>query len=337
MLGHQNREFSGGFHMNNKGFLQMPFAWMFGLIVGAFILFLGIYFAVQLTDTSKTTVDVQTSKDIGILLNPLEIGFESGKTTFLELAQETRIYNNCSESTLGDEFGRQRLEVSQKSLGEWSDTGIKVSFFNKYIFSPYPTQGKTFIIFSKPFEFPFKVADLTYIIPKSKEYCFINAPEHIRDEIHKLKLNDNIFNVSQGDEGDCPVNSEKVCFYDISGRRSGCDTTINSRDNEFFKGRETNPHHYEGDALMYAGIFADSELYECQFRRLMKRTSSLAQLYEEKSLFIMSYCHTNLNLIGLRERADALAGTSSRLMQGEVIDIMKEVERANRMANCKLW
>lgn len=340
MLGFQNRKSSGGFYMRKRGFLQMPFAWMFGLIVGAIILFLAIYFAMQISSTESSSVDVQTSKDIGILLNPLEIGFESGKTTYLELAQETRIYNNCSVGE-HEEFGRQKLEISQKSLGDWSDTGMQISFFNKYIFSPYPTQGRNFIIFSKPFEFPFKVADLTFIIPKNKEYCFINAPLNITEEIYKLKLNENIFNFSL-DYEDCPKESERVCFYEASGSRVGCNTTIYLEDNKFYKIDDQNAHHYYGDSLMYASIFTNSELYECQFKRLMKRTSSLIQLYEEKASFIMGYCHTNLNLKGLKEGEfgegiDGLAVAGSVFLEGEVLEIVEEIDKANSMSNCKLW
>jgi len=34
---------------------------------------------------------------------------------------------------------------------------------------------------------------------------------------------------------------------------------------------------------MYAAIFAEKEVYECQLKRIMKRVSSLATLYNKKS------------------------------------------------------
>ena len=122
----------------------MSFAWLFAIIVGAFILFLAIYAATKIVNTEQTSLDAQAAKEIGVLLNPLETGFETGKTTSLRLPSETRIYNRCNNNGV---FGRQIIQISQKSFNEWSDTDVNVGFSNKHIFSEDYVEVKKFFIF----------------------------------------------------------------------------------------------------------------------------------------------------------------------------------------------
>ena len=114
-----------------RGYLQISFAWMFAIIVGIFILFLAIFATTKLIKTDQTIIDSKTAKEIGVLLNPLETGFETGKSTSLILPSETRIYNKCNTD---GEFGRQIIKISQKSFDKWTETDVDVGFSNKYIF-----------------------------------------------------------------------------------------------------------------------------------------------------------------------------------------------------------
>src|SRR3989338_4452091 len=155
--------------MNKRGFLQFSFAWLFAIIVGVFILVLAIYAATKLISTEQTALDASSAKEIGILLNPLETGFESGSKNSITLPSETRIYNRCS---IEGNFGRQIIKISQYSFGKWTDTDVNVGFSNKYVFSDDYEEGKTFYLFSKPFNFPFKVTDVVYLSSLQKKYCF---------------------------------------------------------------------------------------------------------------------------------------------------------------------
>ena len=65
---------------SKKAFLQISFAWLFAIIVGMVILFLAIYASTKIIKTEQIALDVETAKEIGVLLNPLETGFETGKT-----------------------------------------------------------------------------------------------------------------------------------------------------------------------------------------------------------------------------------------------------------------
>ena len=326
MLGYLNK--------NKKAFMQMPFAWMFGLIVGAIILFLAIYAAIQLGGVGKTEQDVITSKDLGILLNPLEIGFETGKTTLLSLPKETRIYSLCQKPDEYEEFGRQKFRISQQSFGKWSDTYLDVSFFNKYVFAPVPAEGKNFMIFSKPFEFPFKVADLTFIIPLEKSYCFVNAPENITDEIHNLKLTENIKNVINKD-----LCGERETVYfspSCAHSKPGYNTTVCLKEKTIYNSSGEDSG-FEGEALMYARIFSEPILYECQVNRIMARVNTLIKLYEEKANFIAGRgCYSSLALDNFRLEIGAVIAEGSFMIK-QTIPSMQNIKKNNEGANCQLW
>lgn len=303
--------------MEHKRGLEMSFTWLFALIVGAFILFLAIYFVTKFIHQEETEIDAKTSKEIGILLNPLETGFESSKVTSLEMPVESRIYNKCN--SFGT-FGRQLIQVSQKNFNKWTETNIDVGFANKYIFSEIPIEGKKFYVFSKPFEFPFKVSDLIYMTSSEKNYCFDGAPDEIKDELESLGQ-ENIFTEN------CPDESIEVCF---SG---SCDIEVNYDEKIVEKNRKTL--NFYGDALMYAAIFADEDVYECQLKRLMQRTEQLALLYNDKAgLVARTGCNSNLNLIELSNSARGFDDSHYLISMSYTAD---EIKEQNEMASCRLW
>ncbi len=301
-----------------KGYLQISFAWLFAIIAGVFILFLAIYATTKFMGAEQTTLDAKRGKEIGILLNPLETSFETAKVTFFSMPVETRIYNKCNNYGM---FGRQIIQISQRSFNKWTETNIDVGFSNKYIFSEKNVEGKKFYVFSKPFDFPFKITDLIYMTSSLKEYCFINPPEDIKDEISGLKQK-NLF------LEDCPDDSIKVCF-DLSG----CDINVNY--NMGYVEKDGERMYFEGDSLMYASIFTDPEVYECQLKRLMKRTGHLALLYKDKAAFVSRKgCYSNLNLLALNNFANSLENSQDI---GSMVNLVEDIKDKNDLADCKLW
>lgn len=307
---------------NEKGFLQISFAWMFAIIIGAFILFLAIFASTKIFKTEQLSSDAETAKEIGVLLNPLETGFETGKTTSIKLPSETRIHNRCNNDGF---FGRQIIRVSQKSFDEWSDTNVNVGFSNKHIFSENYVEGKKFFIFSKPFNFPFKVADLIYITSSEKKYCFSNAPKEIENEISNLNQ-ENLFS------DNCPEESIKVCF-DSS---ANCDIVVNYGGRYVDKNNERM--YFYSNSLMYAAVFSDKEIYECQLKRVMQRGEQLALIYKDKAQFISREgCTTNLNqeLLELSNLENQLG--DSQNLNNYMVNLANELEAKNNLEECKLW
>jgi hypothetical protein len=304
---------------NKRGYLQISFAWLFAIIIGGTILFLAIFLSTKLIRTEQTSISAQTGKEIGVLLNPLETSFEVWKTTSLSLPTETRIYNKCNNNGV---FGRQIIQISQKSFNKWTETDIDVGFSNKYIFSEEYVEGKNFHIFSKPFEFPFKVSDLIYMTSSSKKYCFINAPSDIKEEI--LVLNQkNLFAEDCSDS-----ESIKICFQ-------GDDCDINIDSYAQYVEKNGKKLYFEGDALMYAAVFSEPEVYECQVKRLMQRVKNLALLYKDKANFISqkSSCQSNLDLLKLINFADTLEDSKDLRSASFIIE---EIQEQNKGV-CQLW
>ncbi len=304
---------------SKKGFLQISFAWLFAIIIGAIILFFAIYASVKLIDTEESAASAEIGKEIVVLLNPLETGFGEEKTTPLSIPVESRINNGC-ENFGG--FGEQRLSVSQRISGKWTDAGIEQIFYNKYIFSNKSVQGKNFYLFSKPFEFPFKVSDLIFLTSSEDKYCFSDAPEEIKEELRSLGQG-NIFIEN------CPADIIKVCF----DGGTDCNIEVDAFQKTVEKDGELV--YYETDALMYAAIFSDADLYECQVQRLMKRLEALALLYNEKEAVISEVgCLSEVSPLGLAEAANSATGSFDLVIVKTAAD---NADRENKRAYCELW
>jgi len=307
---------------NKKGF-QISFAWLFAIIAGGFILFLAIYGVTRIMDTGGDITSAKTGVEIGVLLNPLETGFESGRTVLLTMPVETRIHNKYSTS---GNFGAQIIQISQKSYGKWSQTNLDISFPNKYIFSDGIVEGKKFFIFSKPFKFPFKVADVIYLTSSKKNYCFINAPDRIKEELSDLNQKNLLVE-------NCPAESVRVCFDTVVVQ--SCDINVSTGGREVEK--RTQTVFFETDALMYAAIFSGEGVYEYekQVKRLMQRTNELLLLYDTKAVLLSDQgCPQDVNLFVFRNVINNVQSSGDLMRAANAAD---DVKRENDDAVCKLW
>jgi len=315
---------------NKRGALEFSFTWIFAIIVGGFILFLAIYGVSKVMSIQKTSSDTESAVSLGVLTNPLESSFETSKRTTIKTPVESRIYTGCSDRSY---FGKQIIKISQKTYGEWSTEGAEVSFSNKYIFSENPAQGKKFYLFSKSFDFPFKVADLIYLTSSEDKYCFVNFPRNIEKEIEELtggenSETENLF--AERNAEDCPAESKKVCY---NGGRN-CYAEV--YENYVKKGGKIMD--YAGDSLMYAAIFSNPADYECQLKRLMKRTGELSRIYIEKSnfVFLRTGCSSNLNvdLAVLRGFTENFEGSENIEL---IYNFAEDLSMKNKGAECRLW
>ncbi|HLD38027.1 MAG TPA: hypothetical protein VJA20_01145 [Candidatus Nanoarchaeia archaeon] len=306
---------------NERGQLNISFGWLFAIIVGAVIIFLAILGATKVIKIGQQEGQAVGAKELGILLNPLEIGFGSAISTPLLLRVETRIFNKCSVS---GNFGKQGIQTSEFSFNKWTIPGVESSFENKYIFSKSSTQGKKFYIFSKPFEFPFKVSDLIYLTSENEKYCFDNAPENIAEEILQLNQGNLAANCSKVDD-----KTIKVCF------NKNCGINVNYNSKYVQKGEDKS--YFEEDALMYAAIFSDKEIYECQVKRLMKRTKQLAELYKEKELLVSQKNCAGELAVDLDLLIGNLENAKDYKIINDVSDLVEDIKNKNEYSKCALW
>ena len=271
--------------MVNKKALEFNFAWICAIIVGAVILFLAIYSASQLVRTNRNIQDTEIGKQIGILLSPVEASIESETSPGpIIFNTEARIYNDCD---ISGNFGSQEISVATKSgIGkDWEKQGIPSTFYNKYLFSSNIMEGKKFFLFSKSFEMPFRVGNLIFMWSNKEEYCFVNAPNEVKEVIESINAA-GYKNLNLSEDGKCKLGTRKVCF---SGN---CDVVVDINSKTVRK--EKKVLYYEG-SLLYGAIFTSPEIYECQTKRLMKRASELALLYNDKTQNLASAgCNSNL-------------------------------------------
>jgi len=309
--------------MEKKGALEISFGWLFAIIAGIVIIFLAIYLSSKLINVQQTTISAETGQQIGILLDPLETSFESAQTTSITIPTETRINNICDPSGT---FGEQYIQLDQESFNKWIKTNINVGFLNKYLFSERQVQGKKFYIFSKPFNFPFKIADLMYITSSDVRYCFFNSPDEITTEISQLNQSNLIV-------GNCSVGDIKICFGD-----STCDINVDFNSNSVDKnGTSVYFGGADESALMYAAIFSDKNVYECQVKRLMSRLNEISSLYVDKELLTEKKGCDNNAGADLSE----LSSLARELNNSGDLEIVKMkadvVDGDNNARMCLLW
>jgi len=313
--------------MNKRG-VEFSFGWLFALVVGAVIIFLAIYAAIKFIGSEKSVQETERAKQLESILIPIETGTEEGKSTApIIFPAETRVYNECNSE---GNFGEQSIRVSTLFGKKWQEQGLPVVSYNKYIFSPDLMQSKEMYVFSKQFKMPFKAANI--LIMWSDKYCFENPSNEIEKEIEELKLN----NVNITDDiTTCDKKSRKVCFASESPM---CDVVVNTRANSAtWKGKQ--PVYYEG-SLIYGAIFSEPEIYECQIKRLMKRASELALLYNSKSELIASEsggCSSDLQgELKSLAAAEMQINNSADLRN---INLLAEElnEKQKAMTSCKIW
>ncbi len=322
--------------LNKKAYLQISFSWLFAIIVGAIILFLAIYFLTSFIKTGQTERGAKASQEIGILLNPLEVGFEQGKKSMLSTSTETRIYTSCE---ISGNFGRQGISIKEKIYNQWSEFSEEIIFKNKYIFAENPVEGRSFYLFSKPFDFPFEVASLIYLIPENQNYCFVKPPKDIQNEIENLGF-ENIF-MNTLTETNCKGTEVKVCFSSLDS----CDISVDCDNDKCSSGITTRGGKELGfysDSLMYATIFSKPSTYECQLKRLLKRTSILAKLYEQKltlSSFLICQNYISSELSLFRNSIDVylLDFSASSIDLDTISKSAGDLYTTNRHTTCKLW
>ncbi|HKL24249.1 MAG TPA: hypothetical protein VJ912_02860 [Candidatus Nanoarchaeia archaeon] len=323
--------------MNKKAYLGMSFQWIFALIVGAFILVLTIYGVTRFTEVEQGKQDIQKAQQLENLLNPLETSFETATSVPITTNVMTRIQVTCDSS---GELGEQGIKIQQKNLNEIPEdaNGRSVKSKNRYIFLNKSVEGKKFYIFSKPFNFPFKVGDLIYITSDKSLYCFQNPPENVKKDLDGINQSNIITGCSQEELG--YRNVIKVCFIESgSSSPQDCDIKVFNYNGVNSKLEKNNQEvFFSNDALMYAGIFSDVENYECQLKRLIKREQKLSSLYIEKSNMISHVCSNNELkplLIILKTNFENYNNSGSLRRSNNLVEEIKNKNEGSW--ECRLW
>jgi hypothetical protein len=337
--------------MRKKGY-EFSFAWIFTIFVGAAVIFLAIYIAVQIVGTKQIEREATEGKSLGTLLTPIETSIEQGKFAKIILSDKITLENECIPPATTNPFGSQHISLSIASAlsGATGDSGFsKITFHNKYLFSSNSTSAdENIYVLSKPLYLPFKVADLMILWGDNETFCFYDinhAPIEVRTELQDLNLTNVI--LQNSGESKCDKNKhEVVCF----GSGVPCEIFINTNQDTVTKNGATLYYakSFQNDpySLLYAAIFSDPSVYECQVKRLMSHTSKLLEVYSAKSRQMQSQtgsgCTQSLqaDLSYYNSTADSIAfltGNSKELKDKNIGGISDAIGQSNQRASCSLF
>lgn len=313
----------------NKKAIEFAFSWIFAFIAGAFILLLAIYATSKFVGTQENVLYTETAARIVSLLDPYETGLGSGKSADINFKVDSAIYNEGCSSSENKPFGKQFISFSEKTFGnEYSKKGNKIAIYNKYVFMEDSSEGKSFIMFSKPFFMPFKVSDIIVLL--SRDYCFYDVPDEIiRDLGPPPGLDIKLVHFPNSTQ---KCDGVKVCF--ASGK--DCDIKVSIAEKYVEK---NNKKMYFYDSLIYGAIFSSPEAYECNVKRLINKINELGLVYIDKIKIIeRKQCQSNVEskLMTLMNNAKQISYSRDLTVLGELSD---EINSINDAANpgCKLF
>ncbi|MCX8194422.1 MAG: hypothetical protein N3G19_03665 [Candidatus Pacearchaeota archaeon] len=310
---------------DKKGVFE--FAWIFAVIVGALILFLAFYFVGTHLLKQRYEQETVQAQSLEILLNPFAYLGSLGATSYnpLELQEKAEIIIDCKVESIND-FGYNEITILLKKAEEPSLPKLS---YDKYLYAPQPLKDKNFGALSKPFEMPWRVADIIILWPSSQEYCFSNAPQEIRSEIGKLKETANITNIKFEN---CSQDAINICW----GGGTNCRVKVNPASRTVEHVKEGKTLYYTTNTLMYAAIFSDPQLYNCNLKRLMARLNSEVDIYEKKAITLsQKNCDATYNLVPIRSAAESVFNNPGNIAQLEQSATM--LKTTNNMADCTLF
>jgi len=312
-----------------KGYIE--FSWLFALIVGAIILFLAFYFigAKLLIKTyEKTTEEAQ---GIDTLLNPFSYFGElkAKSSSAVNLQQKSTINFSCSQQDNQD-LGYDSITLSVKNK-----EGLARNVYDKYIFAEKEIEAKKLQALSIPLELPWRISEVLILWDYDKKYCFMNAPNAVKETLSDERLNISGIYFANSN---CPENSTKVCF---ATQNSDCEikVNINPDGNTGTTFRQNKRIYFATDSLMYASIFSDYNIYNCNIKRLASRLKYQIIIYEDKLNALRARgCNTNMDFAALKQKVDSIieSGDVDENMF-EMWQLSQEIKNANSRADCKLF
>jgi hypothetical protein len=320
-------------YKNNKKAFEMSFNWIFALVVGGIILFIAVYAAIKIGYTGNDIGNTEAAAKIVSLLDPMGAGIASGTSDIIKFQSPSRVFIKC-DSKNNKPFGKEEISFSGKTFGKYSKEGNSIVVRDKYLFGKNLTEGKEIPFVSFPFNMPFKIGDL--IIFLNENYCFYKAPDEIKSNLEDQYALRNFINFTNNT---LSCKGKIVCF---DSNVQGCDIKVTSScldtkcDNIYETGQvsKDGKNVYYAGNLIYAAIFSDTDIYECNIIRLKGRADGLYGIYLDKmELIIKNGCSSVTNLDSLRGTINSSRELSNYYLQSKYAD---ESNQAARIG-CKLY
>lgn len=303
-----------------KGQIAVTFNWVYVLIAGAIIL---LFFAGVIVK-QKASAEERLEGEIVRVMDSILVGAEIAE----------------SQKDFVDVSGLESYILEFKCEGDYSVFGIKggasVELPTRAIFAPKEIRTTTLILWSLPYELPYKVADLLMVSSVNTKYFIVGGEgTAFRSELEKTldfstvddeaKFNYELVSdinydtivpgnnfhvtvvyldpVNPADWGNIPaeldmMEPERLSAVDVSGG----EITFYKKEVGSFKWKEEGAVPLvslgeERDAAKYVAIFAgDKEGYECGMKKAFRRMELVNEVYEGKLEEMKTYYGDSLVL-----------------------------------------
>lgn len=319
----------------------MQFAWIFAVIVGAVILFLAFYFIGTHLLGERMKHETIEAQAFEMIMNPLSYLGNLGAVTAtpLKLTEKAELVIDCKSPSSETELGWNSIEVITERKKERKEPVIRKAY-DKYLYADITGEEvKTLQSLTATFDMPWRVADLTMLWSIKKNYCFVEAPDRIINKLGNttetsLDIKSISFCNNTNMPGCCPLGSTIVCFPKAEEDDYNCEITVSlttvKKDGLrlFYIGLEDDKSR---DALLYAAIFSNKTLYDCNLRRLAKRLSLQTKIYLKKAAD--GDCGDAPSLKQLQTAANEIVSSSNEITSSQLfilLEAAKAVKTLNR-------
>jgi hypothetical protein len=285
---------------NKKGQIEITFHWIYILIAGAVIL---LFFA-GLVVKQKAVSEERLGGEIVIVLDSILAG--------AGVSEQTKNFINVG--------GLADYIFEFKCEDDYAGFGIKGGVFEELplnpIFSPKEIKTSKLILWSLPYELPYKVMDFLIATSINTKYFVIGGPPKFRVELENATTGLNFEFVRDLNEVD-PGKNFQIRVVDLGGDIGRQPVPMRLKDLDdtkvtsvsFIGPKQVIYYQKEGsswkqlgeeikiisiaeerDAAKYAAIFAgDGENYKCNMMKAFRRMELVSEVYEGKLNNLVDY------------------------------------------------
>ncbi len=254
-----------------KGISDIPFKWIFILIVGVFIIAFFVRFAYQHIETSNKINIRQAIFSLDDQLNALSTSQQSNKP--IDIKQELNL--DCDSLNSAD------FEKSTE----------------KIIFAPSLLKNEKIQAWTLSWEFPFRIANLFYLSNKNIRYLLIydsNTFNFVKNlQIPKI-FNYQLIDIKNLDQNTIQKSSStlqqvNLIFFtqpktiQLKGPKVNIVVVDIKNKDIIIK----NKHYiYLGEPLLYGAIFSP-ENYDCLYQKSLDQLDFISNIYSQKAYYLL--------------------------------------------------
>ena len=300
--------------MEKKAQVEITFHWIYVLIAGAVILLFFIGIVVK----QKATAEENLATDVVQILESIFTGASVSEQTknFIDISSlvDYPLYFSCADGIT--EYGIEDLASIQNTV----DT----------IFAPSELQAPQLILWSLPFQFPFKVMDFLLVTASNVKYVLVGDGVLFKDEFLDATYNaEERLHLDVEEASRLTLDTLKlgkafhVRFIFLDGLPPQLPASVQEMDDDTISavvfssdGRAETAEYYEKkgttfqkmagksqvsilslggerDAAKYAAIFAGTaEMYGCTMQKAWQRLGYLLAVYNAKLVSLQDYYAT---------------------------------------------